>query len=58
MTVAITTERMQAIMVDADLGRPADGYTEEELRFRERAERAIAEARARGERLEFTSELP
>lgn len=56
--MTLTTERMQQIMVDADLGRPRDGYTPEELEFRDNVEHEIAEARDRGEGLGFTSELP
>ena len=56
--MVLTTDRMQQIMVDADLGRPKAQYSAEELEFREAVDVEISEARARGERLEFTSELP
>lgn len=56
--MALTTDRMQEIMVDVDLGRDPVGYDDEERDFRERVERDIAEARARGESLGFTAELP
>ncbi len=54
----LSTERMQEIMVDADLDRPRVNYTPQEDKFRDEVEIGIKEARARGQRLEFTSELP
>jgi len=56
--MSLTTTRMQEIMVDADLDRPRVNYTAEESTFRDRVEAEIKAARARGERLDFTAELP
>jgi len=44
--------------VDADLGRPRRDYTSEEDDFRDEVEGELKTAHERGERLEFTSELP
>jgi hypothetical protein len=54
----LTTNRMQEIMVDADLNRPRDRYTPEEGEFRDNVERELRNAHERGGSLEFTSELP
>lgn len=53
-----TPARMQAIMVDAELGRPAKGYTEEELTFRRDIERELATARERGLIMDIPFDLP
>lgn len=54
----LTTNRMQQIMVDADLNRPRRGYTAEEDEYRDKIEDEIRAGRAEGDSLEFTSELP
>lgn len=54
----LTTDRMQAIMVDVEVGRDRKGYTPEENRFRDKIEAEINEIHARGKSVEFTSELP
>jgi len=58
LPLPLTTTRMQAIMVDADLGRPRRNLTPEEDDFRDEVEVELKAAHERGERLEFTSELP
>ena len=54
---------MQAIMVDVSVGRSVEDsryapFTDEELEFRRRVAVEIREARARGEVVHFTAELP
>ena len=56
--MTLTTERMQQIIVDVELDRPRTDYTTEENKFRDKIEPEMAEARAKGGGVEFTSELP
>ncbi len=54
----LTTNRMQQIMIEADLSRPRKNYTAEENKFRDSIEKEIQAARLKDQRMEFTSELP
>jgi hypothetical protein len=61
--MALQADRMQAIMVDVSVGRSVEDsryapFTDEELEFRRRVAVEIREARARGEVVHFTAELP
>jgi hypothetical protein len=49
----LTVERIQAITIDADVGRPGVGYTEEEKAFRAQVEIELAEIHAKGGSLDF-----
>jgi hypothetical protein len=61
--MALHAARMQAIMIDVSVSRsvedsPHAPFSDEELEFRATAVIEIAQARARGEGLDFTPEIP
>jgi hypothetical protein len=49
-------DRLEQLVVDADLGRPRRRYTPAEHRFRDIVDEEIATARARGRSLDFDVE--